>query len=61
MIAAVGPYISSIVHVRSGFTPLFITATLLYMTASGFTWFFFGHAEKKTGMILASRELNVED
>ena len=61
MIVAVGPYISGIVQVRSGFTPLFITTTLLYLAATGFRWFFFGNAEKKTDMVLASMEVNFED
>lgn len=42
---AVGPYISGLVQQAYGFTPLFITTTLLYLTAIGVMWNFFGKTE----------------
>ena len=42
---AVGPYISGIVQERHGFTPLFMTTTVLYLLAIGLTWKFFHKTE----------------
>ena len=42
---SVGPYISGVVQVRYGFTPLFITTTLLYLLAVGLMWRFFRNTE----------------
>jgi MFS family permease len=42
---AVGPFISGLVQQAYGFTPLFITTTLLYLTAIGVMWMFFGKSE----------------
>jgi len=49
---AFGPYVSGLIQVRSGFGPLFIMTTILYMAATGFVWFFFGRAEKKSALSL---------
>jgi MFS family permease len=43
---SVGPYISGIVQVRYGFTPLFLATTVLYLLAIGTTWLFFRSSEK---------------
>lgn len=45
---AVGPFISGLVQQTYGFTPLFITTTLLYLTAIGVMWMFFGKTEAQT-------------
>jgi MFS family permease len=42
---AVGPYISGLVQERYGFTPLFITTSILYFTAIALTWHFFVRTE----------------
>jgi MFS family permease len=42
---AAGPYISGLVQVSYGFTPLFITTAILYATAILFTWIFFSKQE----------------
>jgi len=42
---SVGPYISGVVQERYGFTPLFITTTLLYLLAIGLTQRFFSSVE----------------
>jgi MFS family permease len=42
---AAGPYISGLVQVSYGFTPLFITTAVLYGAAIVFTWVFFGKRE----------------
>lgn len=42
---AVGPYLSGLVQEAYGFTPLFITTTLLYVTAISVMWMFFGKSE----------------
>ncbi len=42
---AVGPFISGLVQEAYGFTPLFITTTILYLTAIGVMWMFFGKSE----------------
>ncbi len=42
---AVGPFISGLVQEAYGFTPLFITTTVLYLTAIGVMWMFFGKSE----------------
>lgn len=42
---AVGPFLSGLVQQAYGFTPLFITTTLLYLTAIGVMWMFFGRTE----------------
>ncbi len=49
---AFGPYVSGLVQVRSGFGPLFIMTTILYMAATAITWFFFGREEKKSALSL---------
>jgi predicted MFS family arabinose efflux permease len=38
---AVGPYISGVVQQRWGFTPLFISTSILYGVAIALTWIFF--------------------
>jgi len=42
---SVGPYISGLVQVAYGFSPLFIATTLLYVTAISIMWMFFGKTE----------------
>lgn len=42
---SVGPYISGLVQVRYGFTPLFIATTVLYLLAIGGMWIFFRDTE----------------
>ncbi|MEP7135193.1 MAG: MFS transporter [Chloroflexota bacterium] len=42
---SVGPYLSGLVQVRYGFTPLFITTTVLYLLAVGMMWRFFRDTE----------------
>jgi MFS family permease len=42
---AVGPYLSGLVQVAYGFTPLFITTAVLYFTAIVTTWVLFRNAE----------------
>jgi MFS family permease len=43
---SVGPYISGVVQERYGFSPLFITTTLLYLIAVGVMWRLFHKAEE---------------
>ena len=43
---SVGPYLSGLVQVRYGFTPLFLGTTVLYLLAIGITWLFFRSSEK---------------
>ncbi len=43
---AVGPYISGVVQQRYGFSPLFITTTILYLIAVGAMWKMFHNAER---------------
>jgi predicted MFS family arabinose efflux permease len=42
---SVGPYISGVVQERYGFSPLFLTTTILYLIAIGLTWRFFQSME----------------
>ena len=42
---SVGPYLSGLVQVRYGFTPLFLTTTVLYLFAIGLMWRFFSRTE----------------
>ena len=42
---SVGPYLSGLVQVRYGFTPLFLATTVLYLMAIGVTWLFFRSSE----------------
>lgn len=42
---AVGPYISGLVQERYGFTPLFITTSILYFISIALTWHFFVRME----------------
>jgi len=49
---AVGPYISGIVQQRMGFSPLFITTSILYGLAAFFTWLFFSNHDKKPERVL---------
>lgn len=42
---SVGPYISGVVQQRYGFSPLFITTTILYLIAVGTMWRMFRNAE----------------
>jgi len=42
---SVGPYLSGLVQVRYGFSPLFITTTVLYLLGVGVMWKFFGNTE----------------
>jgi predicted MFS family arabinose efflux permease len=51
---AVGPYLSGVVQQRYGFTPLFITTGVLYLSSIGLTWAFFSDREKRglvSGMV----------
>ena len=50
---AVGPFISGLVQTAYGFTPLFITTTLLYLTAISVMWIFFGKTEVRFQPALA--------
>ncbi len=43
---SVGPYLSGLVQVRYGFSPLFLATTVLYLLAIGTTWLFFRSSEK---------------
>lgn len=43
---AVGPYVSGVVQQRYGFSPLFITTTLLYLISVGVMWKMFHNAEQ---------------
>lgn len=43
---AVGPYISGVVQQRYGFSPLFVTTTILYLIAVGVMWRMFHNAER---------------
>ena len=43
---AVGPYISGVVQQRYGFSPLFLTTTILYLIAVGVMWRMFRNAER---------------
>jgi len=43
---SVGPYISGVVQQQYGFTPLFITTTLLYLLSIGVMWKLFRNAEQ---------------
>jgi MFS family permease len=47
---AVGPYISGLVQLSFGFTPLFITTAVLYASAILVTWIFFGQKEHSLGL-----------
>jgi MFS family permease len=42
---SVGPFLSGLVQVRYGFTPLFITTTILYLLAVSVMWRFFRNTE----------------
>jgi MFS family permease len=44
---SVGPYLSGVVQQRYGFSPLFITTTILYLIAVGVMWRMFSHAERR--------------
>ncbi|HLO13554.1 MAG TPA: MFS transporter [Anaerolineales bacterium] len=44
---SVGPYISGVVQEQYGFTPLFISTTLLYLLSIGVMWKFFHNAEQE--------------
>jgi MFS family permease len=54
---AVGPYLSGLVQVAYGFTPLFITTAVLYLTAIVTTWILFHKVDGK--QIAISPESNV--
>jgi len=43
---SVGPYVSGVVQERYGFSPLFITTTILYIIAVGVMWRMFHNAEE---------------
>lgn len=43
---AVGPYISGVVQERYGFSPLFMSTTILYLIAVGVMWKMFHNAER---------------
>jgi MFS family permease len=45
---SVGPFISGLVQESYGFSPLFITTTILYLLAIGLMWMFFGKTEART-------------
>ena len=42
---SVGPYLSGLVQISYGFTPLFIATTILYVLAIGLMWVFFRNTE----------------
>src|SRR3990172_4988372 len=44
---AVGPYLSGLVQISYGFTPLFSATTILYALAIGLMWVFFRNTEMK--------------
>jgi MFS family permease len=44
---SVGPYLSGVVQEQYGFTPLFISTTLLYLIAIAITWKYFHKAEQE--------------
>jgi predicted MFS family arabinose efflux permease len=44
---AVGPYLSGLVQVAYGFTPLFITTGVLYLTAIVMTWVLFHKVDER--------------
>ncbi len=44
---SVGPYVSGLVQVRYGFTPLFLATTVLYLIAITLTWALFHKSEKQ--------------
>jgi len=48
---SVGPYLSGLVQVRYGFTPLFITTTVLYLLAISSMWRFFSHTENVSASV----------
>ena len=47
---AVGPYISGLVQVSYGFTPLFITTAVMYASAIAFTWILFDKREHRPSL-----------
>jgi len=59
----VGPYLSGVVQARWGFTPLFISTTVLYSLAIAFTWLFFRHAETQPAVapVLEPTDLPLAD
>jgi len=48
---SVGPYLSGLVQVRYGFTPLFITTTVLYLLAISSIWRFFSRTENASASV----------
>lgn len=53
---SVGPYISGVVQQRYGFTPLFITTTILYIISVGTMWRMFSNAEKAPSQVVATAD-----
>jgi len=51
---SVGPYISGVVQERYGFSPLFITTTILYLLAVGVMWKMFHQSEKTQSQSLTA-------
>ena len=49
---SVGPYISGVVQERYGFSPLFITTSILYLMSIGTMWFFFSKTEHLKSSVL---------
>jgi MFS family permease len=43
---SIGPYLSGVVQEQYGFTPLFISTTILYLLSIGVMWRYFGHTEQ---------------
>jgi MFS family permease len=53
---AVGPYLSGVVQQRYGFSPLFITTTILYLIAVGVMWKMFHDAEQRQAAAMQGDE-----
>lgn len=52
---SVGPYISGLVQIGYGFTPLFVATTILYLLAIGVMWTFFSRTEMKASSLRSGR------
>ncbi|MEW6403434.1 MAG: MFS transporter [Chloroflexota bacterium] len=50
---SVGPYLSGIVQEQYGFTPLFLTTTVLYVSAILLIWVFFQGSEERVVAVTA--------
>lgn len=54
--ASIGPYISGVMQATVGFTPIFISTTILYGIASFLTWLFFCRNERQLGIPFGAAE-----